>query len=169
MKTGMKKMICPECGSEARVVRGMWKFQESGLRNVVLSGVEIISCKSCESDMPIIPNVNDLMSVLALALVSKPYKLTGKEVRYLRKHIGMTQDMFSRQVKVDKTTVSKWENADDPVGPQSDLLIRYIVLAHDKQLHVWLEEAIQKFQEVTGRPKAIGIEINSNTMRYQYA
>ena len=81
----------------------------------------------------------------------------------------MTQDMFSRQVKVDKTTVSKWENADDPVGPQSDLLIRYIVLAHDKQLHVWLEEAIQKFQEVTGRPKAIGIEINSNTMRYQYA
>lgn len=167
----MKKRMrtCPNCGEDARLTRGTWKFDESGLQGVLLVGVEIIVCPLCGEKAPIIPQVNKLMTTLARAIASKKYSLTGREVRFLRKHIGKTQQEFSELLRVDKTTVSKWENDDDPVGAQSDLLIRYLVLAHDKEARERLEETIQKFRDVRARHKAVGISINPKTLEYDYA
>jgi len=41
----------------------------------------------------------------------------------------MTGEEFSKLLKIDKTTLSKWENNADPVGEQSDRLIRTIAFA----------------------------------------
>jgi len=66
--------------------------------------------------------MNALMRILALAVIKKPYRLTGEEVRFLRKYLRLTE--FSRLIHVDKTTLSKSENNDDRLGDQSDRLIR---------------------------------------------
>lgn len=164
-----KTMTCPECGENATVTRGSWPFRDIGLKGVVLAGVEIIRCESCGGEMPIIPRVNDMMMALAQAVIRKPSRLTGEEVRFLRKHISATQQEFARRLQVDKTTVSKWENGDDPVGKRSDMLIRFWVLTQDPEIRPKIEKALDSFIEVKAEAKPVKIELNSETLDYQYA
>ena len=86
----MKGMECSNCGAPARVAHGTYGLKEVGLKNVVLQGVEIVKCPKCKNEDPVIPNMNGLMRALALAVIEKPYRLTGEEVRFLRKYLRLT-------------------------------------------------------------------------------
>jgi putative zinc finger/helix-turn-helix YgiT family protein len=119
---------CSECGAAATVVRGDYNFRESGLDYVYLHNIELIACDSCGNQDPIIRESKKLMRNLLIAVASKPEPLEGQDVRFIRKQLGMTQDAFSRLVGTDKTTISKWENNADPIGDQSDLLIRSVAV-----------------------------------------
>lgn len=164
----MKKEVCSRCGAEARIVRGNYEFKELGLKRVALMGIEIIQCEQCGNSDPIIPNINGLMRVLATAVIKKPYRLGGEEVRFLRKYLKMTGEEFSRLLHVDKTTLSKWENNDDKVGEQSDLLIRALTLALGSGLKEKIEEAVREFENINRKLKPVRIGINAETMEYQY-
>lgn len=165
----MKTPQCSACGGDAEIVRGTWKFTQSGLKCVVLEGIDIIRCGNCGNQDPIIPRINDLMKVLAWAVVRKPYRLEGEEVRFLRKYLGMTQGEFSGLLHVDKTTLSKWENNEDPVGDQSDRLIRAIALALGEGLKRGQEEAIREFSQIQDLRRAVCIVMNVETMAFHYA
>ncbi|MEK7408316.1 MAG: hypothetical protein AAB225_24860, partial [Acidobacteriota bacterium] len=128
LRTTRTASRCSACGARARIVRASYAFTESGIQRVVLQGIELIRCEKCGNEDPIIPRVNDLMRTLACAVVSKPYRLEGQDVRFLRKYVRMTGEEFARLLHVDRTTLSKWENDDDPVGEQSDRLIRMLAL-----------------------------------------
>ena len=125
---------CSKCGSNARIVRGDYRFLESGLDNVVLRDIELVRCEGCDFEEPIIRGLDEVLRTITLALVSKPYRLAGEEIRYLRKYVEMSPDQFSRLLHIDRTTLSKWENNDDPVGAQSDLAIRMLVMSLDAEL-----------------------------------
>ena len=168
----MSKEVCSNCEKMAKVVRGSYEFKESGLSGVILQGIEIISCKHCGNEDPIIPHVNDLMRLLAVAVISKPHRLIGEEVRFIRKYLGMTGDEFSRLLDIDKTSLSKWENNDDPVGATNDRLIRVMALALDEGLREKLDDVIRTtFPQLSRKrqPRRVGIEINPAAMSYQYA
>ena len=165
----MRKEQCSKCGAGARVIRGSYRFRESGLRHVILHGIEIIRCPACGNEDPIIPRLNRLMQVLALSLVNKPYRLRGEEIRFLRKYLGKTGEEFARLIHVDKTTLSKWENNDDPVGYQSDRLIRLLVLALGEGLQSFTASTVEAFPGIKDRKPAVRIEIDSEKMSYQYA
>jgi putative zinc finger/helix-turn-helix YgiT family protein len=168
----MKKETCSVCEKEARVIRGSYEFKESGLSGVTLQGIEIIACKHCKNEDPIIPRVNDLMRLLAVAVIAKPHRLVGEEVRFIRKYLGMTGDEFSRLLDIDKTSLSKWENNDDPVGATNDRLMRVMALALDPALREKLDEVIRTtFPQLSRKrqPKHVDIEINPADMSYQYA
>jgi DNA-binding transcriptional regulator YiaG len=178
-------MECSNCGQPAEIAHGNYQFKESGLDNVILCGIELIKCKQCGNEDPIIPALDDLFRTIALALVTKPYGLAGEEVRFLRKYMGLTGDEFSRMIHVDKTTLSKWENNDDPVGPQSDLAIRMIVMSQNQALREELKNAIREFEKIKFRahsrarrrgakrtkyvPERTNIEIKTADLTYLYA
>jgi len=169
----MSKEKCSNCGKDAKVVRGSYEFSESGLSNVILQGIEIVRCKHCGNEDPIIPRVNDLMRALAIAVICKPYRLQGEDIRFLRKYLRMTGDEFARLMDVDKTTLSKWENNDDPVGSQSDRLIRLTVLGIGEGLQEKLAEVIRSvFPNIrrsrSKTPPRVGIEINPKDLTHQY-
>jgi hypothetical protein len=82
-----KQRVCRECGGKDNVVRKGHRFIESGLNNVFLKDIEVVVCSGC-NESPRIPNHDDLMRTLAVALVDKPYELAGDEVRFLRKYLG---------------------------------------------------------------------------------
>ena len=165
----MRKEQCSKCGKEARVTRGSYRFRESGLPNVILQGIEIIQCPACGNEDPIILRLNRLMRVLALSLVSKPYRLRGEDIRFLRKYLGKTGEEFAGLIHVDKTTLSKWENNDDRVGNQSDRLIRLLVLALGEGLQSSTASTIEVFLRIKDRKPPVRIEIDSEKMSYQYA
>lgn len=46
------------------------------------------------------------------ALAFKPSKLSGAEVRFIRHHLSLTQDEFSKLLMVERSTIAKWEKFD---------------------------------------------------------
>jgi len=167
------KVECGNCGQSAKVVRGSYAFKESGLSNVTLQGIELIRCGHCGNEDPIIPRVNDLMRLLTVAVICKPFQLRGEDIRFLRKYLRMTGAEFAHLMDVDKTTLSKWENNDDKVGSQSDRLIRLTVLSLGDGLREKLDEVIrQVFPNIrrTGAKTVprVGIEIDPKALTHQY-
>ncbi len=160
--------MCSSCGKRARVVRSSYGFDESGLP-VMLQGIEVIRCRSCGNEDPIIPNVDELMGVIALAVIYKPWRLEGKEVKYLRKYLRMTAQEFSRLVGVDKATISRWENNVDKIGPHSDRLIRLIAFSLGDGLQDQLEELIKYLPSIHNESRSVGIQMDANTLKYEYA
>ncbi len=164
----MENIECTNCGADARVVRGSYDFVESGLKYVRLQDIELIVCDRCGNIDPIIPRVNDLMRTLAVAVIAKPYRLAGDEIRFLRKYLRMTGDEFARLIHINRTNLSKWENDEHKIGAQSDRLIRAIALSLGEGLKVKLEEVIRKFPEIQDEPAAVRIDVNTEKMSYKY-
>ncbi len=161
--------VCSNCGARAQVVQGAYRFKESGLKNVVLLDIDLIRCRRCRNIDPIIPNVNELMRVLARAVASQPYRLSGQDVRFLRKYLKLTGVEFARLLNVDKTTLSKWENNDDRIGEQSDRLIRMVALALGKGLKERLEEAVWSFRDIEDKQHKGPVNVNMETLSVEYA
>jgi transcriptional regulator with XRE-family HTH domain len=109
------------------------------------------------------------MRLLAVAIIGKPYRLRGDEIRFLRKYLRKTGAEMARLLHVTKTTVSKWENDDDQIGEQSDRLLRVYALALGEGLEAKLKEMIELFPRIESEAQQIGIEINPSAMSYQYA
>jgi putative zinc finger/helix-turn-helix YgiT family protein len=162
---------CSDCGSEALVERGTYRFRESGLDNVVLKGIEIVKCSACGNEEPIIPNLDGLLRIIAVAIVTNRLPLTGAEVRYLRKYLGMSGDQFARILHTDKSTLSKWETGAVNIGSKSDLLIRAVALNLGRGLRDEAERVTRNFEHIdeesTAPPNRI--EVDSETLEYEYA
>ena len=62
----------------------------------------------------IVPDVdfNELQKLLFIALIRKPSRLSGAEIKFLRLHLEMTQQDFAKLLKIERSLVSKWENKD---------------------------------------------------------
>jgi putative zinc finger/helix-turn-helix YgiT family protein len=139
-------------------------YTESGLPNVVLVGVEVRRCPSCGHHEVVLPRVTELHRTIAHAVIRKRSRLSGAEVRYLRKYLGWSGADFARHVGVDPSTVSNWENDKDPIGPSSDRLLRMMV-AHGTQVDEYALDELTKIEneqkppiEVRVSPKAKGWE-----------
>jgi len=166
----MRDVQCSACGTAAEVIRGNYRFVESGLKHVILQGIELVHCDKCGNEDPIIPHVNALMRALAQAVVCKPYRLHGQEVRFLRTYLGMTGEQFARLLHVDKTTLSKWENEHDLVGEQSDRLIRMYALVLGEGLQKEQRHVVEDcFPRIHHSRRSVQVCINSSTMAYSYA
>jgi DNA-binding transcriptional regulator YiaG len=166
----MRKEVCSMCGENGRVIRQNYRFTEMGLPLVLLD-IETIHCPECGNIDPIIPNLDGLMETLAFAVVCKPQSLNGSEVRYLRKYIGKSGRDFSKLIHVDPSTLSNWECNRNPIGEQSDLVIRLVTLALGKGIRERLPEFAERLpglDEVSAHKK-LNLTIDPVTMSYQYA
>ena len=105
-------MKCATCGHEmvTEVMAG-YVYAESGLPNVTLSGVKVSRCPSCREEDVTIPAIEGLHRAIASVLVRKSAGLTGAEVRFLRKHLGLSGLDFASHMAVTPETVSLTANA----------------------------------------------------------
>jgi putative zinc finger/helix-turn-helix YgiT family protein len=152
--------VCSNCGASAKVVTGDYRFTESGLPKVTLVGIDKVVCNECKNVDPIIPSMNDLFRILALAVAAKPTRLKGEEVRFLRKYLKMTAVEFSSHLGVDKTTISKWENNDDKPSARADRLIRAVAVGLSDDLREAINEIVQKFPSIGAAHKPAAYKID---------
>lgn len=78
--------------------RGAWHYKECGLDNVYLVGIEVRTDPRTGSREPVIPQFEDLHNCIFLSLLRKRARLSGKEVRYLRRHLCWTQTVAARKL-----------------------------------------------------------------------
>lgn len=156
---------CSACGGDARVTNGSYNYKESGLDNVILKGIELVHCDNCGNEDPIIPAMDKLHALIAEALICKPARLQGKEVRFLRKYMRKSAREFAKILHMDPSTVSKWENNEDPVGQQSDLLIRALVTAKEDGS---MDPLLKKLCAMDSNSSVSDIVVHSDTNAFAY-
>ena len=88
----------------------------------------------------------------------------------------LTAVEFAALLRIDKTTLSKWENDEDPIGEQSDRLIRLVVLELGEGLKeemVRLKETpadwIRGFPKIAKTSKKVALEVDPEKMIYKVA
>ena len=122
-------MKCPECRkAEMKIEHRDHRYIESGLPNVVLLGLEYRVCPSCGEEERIMPRLAQLHRVIAEALAEKRARLTGAEIRFLRKHLGWSGGDFAEVMGVRGESVSRWENEKEPMGSTAERLLRLMAL-----------------------------------------
>ena len=120
-------MKCYDCGGTTTVRSGeIYHYTESGLSNVYLENVEMIVCESCGVSTPRLRRVETLHAAIGRAIALQPVALSGEEVRFLRKQLGLKAREWAVLLRVDTATLSRWENDEQQIGPQSDSLIRLL-------------------------------------------
>jgi transcriptional regulator with XRE-family HTH domain len=161
---------CGNCGEMATIVRRNYRFDEMGLP-VELLRIDVIRCPHCNNVDPIIPNMDDLIHTLALAVMCSPCKLDGEEIRFLRKYVGKSAEDFAKLIHVDPTHLSKIENGRLDVGDQTDKLIRFLTLNLSSGLQNKVARLLEILPDIEddpcqGKPE---IQIDPETMEYQYS
>ncbi len=118
-------MRCPNCRREMDYSVGEHHYTECGLENVYLRDVEIWRCP-CGEEVVSIPAMPELHRLIAQWLIRKQDLLTGAEIRFLRKSMGLPAKEFAAVVGVEPSTVSRWENGKQSPDRANDRLIRLL-------------------------------------------
>jgi DNA-binding transcriptional regulator YiaG len=71
-----------------------------------------------------------LHRVIGEHLACSKKALTGKEVRFLRHEMDLSQAQLSDLLRVTDQTVARWEKAEVPITGPADLLVRVFYLGH---------------------------------------
>lgn len=105
----------------------MYHYTESGLQNVWLSsGYTVVKTKHGKGVA--IRDVEGLHHVIGKALARKP-RLTGSELRFLRKEMEMSQSALAAVVGTSEQNVSLWERRGG-IPRTAVRLVRFIYLEH---------------------------------------
>jgi len=159
--------LCRTCReAETKTTTENHLYVESGLPNVVLVGVEVRRCPKCGTFEVLLPRVAELHRVIAKAVILKPARLSGAEVKFLRKHLGWSGADFAAHMGVDPTTVSAWEHERKPFGTSSDRLLRLMV-ARQTPVEDYSLDELMKISDV--QEPARRVEIRAKDHGWQIA
>jgi transcriptional regulator with XRE-family HTH domain len=166
----MKTDKCGNCGEDAAIVRRDYPSMDMGIP-VVLENIEVIECSHCGNVDPIIPNIDGLMLVLAMAVICNPRKLCGEEVRFLRKYVGKSAADFSRFLHVDSTHLSKIENNKLEIGKRLDKLVRLLVCNMSLELSDGIQNLMRMIPNIEDSCSdgVHSLQVNPQTMDCHYA
>ena len=143
---------CTRCGEQVTPERRSYRYAESGLSNVILQGIEMADCAKCGNSDVIIPRMAKIHRAIAEALVKSPARLTGEELRFLRKHLGLSGDQLGGYLHTDRTKISKWERGEDRIGPPTDRLVRLLVAAIDSELRPGVSAVAEHLPQISDEP-----------------
>ncbi|MDI6852161.1 MAG: helix-turn-helix domain-containing protein [Deltaproteobacteria bacterium] len=125
----MKEMICPNCQRKQKIQPGEYHYTESGLPNVWLIGVEIFECE-CGESFAFIPCIQELHKLIAHELITQENSLSGLEIRFLRKTMGLKAKDFAELLGVKNVSVSRWEHGEFSPPEPTDRFIRLFYAAN---------------------------------------
>jgi len=128
-------MDCFDCGSAMVVEHGPHRYLECGLDYVFLLDVESRHCPACATREVALPRVQELHRVIARAVAKKEGRLTGQEVRFLRKHLGYSGTKFADMLGLTPETISRWENDHGQINTASDRFLRLMIFNEAPTTH----------------------------------
>lgn len=114
---------CVECGEPQRLTRASVPYPESGLDNVQLLNVPLWICANGHEELEI-PAVEELHNLLASMIVRQPAPLSGRDIRFLRRRLGMTGREFAARIDLTPERLSQLENGHVTAPRRTDLLLK---------------------------------------------
>ncbi|WP_373503039.1 helix-turn-helix domain-containing protein [Aestuariivirga sp.] len=71
-----------------------------------------------------IPNVNGLHRAIATGIVIRKNMMNGREMRFLRSEMGMTQAELAAMIHREPLTISRWERGETDIDANAETLVR---------------------------------------------
>jgi transcriptional regulator with XRE-family HTH domain len=140
-------------------------FVDSGLPNVYLVGIKYFVCE-CGEFVAEIPAVKQLMQFIARDIVESPFDLTGEELRFLRKRLGMKASKYANLLGFTAETFSRIENRKQTISIQAQKLAKlsYCVFSKDPHLAECGKAILQSIlEEIKSKEKKkIVLEMDTN-------
>ena len=109
-------------------MKNCYHYQESGLRSIWLKNGYVIKRDPDYGELVSIHDVEGLHLALGRALANKP-RLSGGEVRFLRKEMGLSQRGLGDLLGVGDQAVALWEK-NGRVPKTADRMLRLVYLEH---------------------------------------
>lgn len=162
-------MECIDCNIKMEVKREPYHYTECGVDNVYLLGINVYHCSKCGSLYPEISEPDLLHIVLAISFSMKKSPLTGQEIRFMRKEVGMTAKAFANELGVTAVSLSRWEGGHHSRRSlANDHHIRHVfelAMTHRLQtIMEWLETSIERAKIVhTSKTR---IDIDTEQLQY---
>jgi DNA-binding transcriptional regulator YiaG len=125
----MEMINCQECcrGKARAETQDVYKDDLLGIPVIILHAAVQEKCVACGAVLAtVIPDLDGLIAAVAVTRAMEPAKLTGVEIRFLRKAIGLTGKALAEALEVKPETLSRWENGKDVMGPTSEKLLRMV-------------------------------------------
>ncbi len=104
-----------------------FRYTQCGLDNVEIHGLPPMVDDSGEKVYEI-PNVNGLHKAIAKSIVDRPAGMTGKELRFLRTEMGMTQAELASVLQRDAQSIGRWERGEVAIDQTAELVVRMLVV-----------------------------------------
>lgn len=101
----------------------VYHYTQCGLENVMIMGIPEAVDDAGETVLTI-PNINGLHRAIAHGIVAKRSSVSGKELRFLRTEMGMTQAELAVMIHREPLAISRWERAEVPIDSNAETLIR---------------------------------------------
>jgi putative transcriptional regulator len=160
-------MKCRECGgamtTEKNAVR---RYTLGGLPHVELHGVEANRCPSCGNETVAIPRIAQLHRIIAQGFVTQSRMLAPVEIRFLRKHVGLSGVDFAKQMGVTRETVSRWENGTTPMGAVADRLLRLLVVTHEPSESYAVDDMLASLTDMPAPAKLEAVAVENRKERW---
>lgn len=78
----------------------------------------------------VVHDMDDLHRAIGLYLTQEKKTLNGKETRFLRHQMNLTQAHLADLLRVTDQTVARWEKGEVPIPGPADILLRTLYLGH---------------------------------------
>ena len=104
-------------------------FLEAGLDDVyLLSGYDVV--KTPYGKGVAVKNVDALLRAIGTTLATKKKALSGKELRFLRKQLALTQAELGHIIGLSSQQVARWEKGEYEIPGPAERLIRMLFVQH---------------------------------------
>lgn len=104
----------------------MYEYRECGLDNIKLANGYTIE-ETPYGEGVAIEDIPGLHRAIGQILIRKPSRLTGKEFRFLRGELGLSQKRIAALFETTEQNIGRWERGDvEEVPGPADRLIRVL-------------------------------------------
>ncbi len=100
-----------------------YRYTDCGLDNIFIAGVTFVS-DDAGNEVIRIPNVNGLHRAIATGIVIRKNMMNGREMRFLRSEMGMTQAELAAMIHREPLTISRWERGETDIDANAETLVR---------------------------------------------
>lgn len=100
-----------------------YRYTDSGLDNVIIEGVNLIKDDAGDECL-VIPNIGGLHREIVRGIVERKGGMSGRELRFLRTEMGMTQAELAAMLHREPLAVSRWERGESPLDGNAEALVR---------------------------------------------
>lgn len=121
---------CRKCGGlMEKSIRPEHTEDLGGVVVKVLNAVQVLRCTNCKTELVAIPDLDGLARATAISRALNHVRLSGREVKFLRRVLDMTQVKFAEAMELTAESVSRWENNARGVGGACEKLVRHNICA----------------------------------------
>ena len=117
---------CRKCGGlMEKSIRPEHTEDLGGVVVKVLNAVQVLRCAKCKTEMVAIPDLDGFGRATAISRALNPVRLSGREVKFMRRVLDMTQVKFAEAMELTSESVPRWETDARGVGGACEKLVRH--------------------------------------------